>query len=398
MAMLLAGSARGLRKLVTIHHPHVLLGREFPVGLHLIISALVGVVWVLVFETGIQTFALDFKNIPLLALNAAASAAATLLGNSVSLPVHGKTAGTFPRTINDLTDRPWDAMSLTVLTGIVGCYSTLLTARSYTNIYQFCCFLLTIVGIGSSICVCASDRYLRTSDATSSTYELLSSPEALSAEDSNTVSLTEEANHSEVTTLKSSPTNNNFNKYLSGIAIALLWMAYGILNFTERQERHGPVLLDLDYVPQLPVEIVLSMYKEPINEVRKLVNQLKSLPTLSDAHVAIYMKDSGANNSYVKQQTGAHSVTTLPNVGREGETFLNHILHRWHNLARHTIFLQAGIHNPREFYTRVSNYYDRAQTGYLNLGWSGRLCDYGDCSDRFGWEDSLHFIPHIGNR
>ena len=395
VAMLLAGAARGLRKLVIKHHPDVFAKNEFQASLHVITGALVGVVWVMVFETGNKIFALDFKNIPLLALNASASAIAMLLGNSMLLPMHDEVAGTSPQTFNALVDRQWDAMTLTLLTGIVGCYSTLLTTRSYTNIYQFCCFLLTTMGVGSSAYVRASNRHSKSPCATPSTYELLSSPSALSAEDSDTTSLTEEANHSEVLALKSSSPNNTSSRYLFGITIASLWTAYGIMNFTERQERRSPVLLDRDYVPQLPVEIVLSMYKEPIDEVRKLVNRLQSMPALSDAHVTIYIKDSGANNTYVKQQTGAHNVTTLPNIGREGETFLNHILDRWHYLARHTIFLQAGIHNPREFYTHVRNYYDRAQTGFLNLGWPGPLCDYANCSDRFGWQDNLYFIPQV---
>jgi hypothetical protein len=394
VAMLLAGTARGLRKLVIIHHPDLVEENEFQTSLHVIAGALVGVVWVIVFETGSQTFAFDFGNIPLLALNTSASAVAMLLGNFMLFPMHGELAGTSCQTIDAPRDRLWDAMTLTLLTGIVGCYSALLTARSYTNIYQFCCFLLTITGVSSSAYVSASNRRSQSPWVTSSTYELLSSPSTLSAEDRDTISLKEEAYHSAVPALKSSLPNNTFSKYLLGISIALLWAAYGIVNFTERQERCSPVL-DRDYVPQLPVEIVLSMYKEPIDEVRKLVNNLQNMPSLFDAHVTIYIKDGEANNTYVKQETGAHNVTTLPNIGREGETFLNHILNRWHDLARQTIFLQAGVHNPGEFYTHISNYYDRAQTGFLNLGWPGRLCDYENCSDRFGWKDNLHFMPQV---
>ncbi|RMZ71673.1 hypothetical protein GMOD_00006814 [Pyrenophora seminiperda CCB06] len=398
VAMLLAGAARGLLKLVIIHHPDVVAENECQPSLDVITGALVGVIWVIVFETGNQTFALDFRNIPLLALNASASAVANLLGNSMLVPMYGKVTGTSSHTVDTPVDRLWDAVSLTLFTGIVGCYSTLLTARSYTNIYQFCFFLLTITGVGSSAYICVSNRHSQSPCATPSTYELLRSPSELSTEYSDSISLTEEDHQYTVTALKSSSLNTTFSRYFFGISIASLWAAYGIMNFTERQERRSPALLDRDYIPQLPVEIVLSMYKEPVDEVRKLINHLQNMPALSDAHVTIYIKDSGANNTYVKQQTGAHNVTTLPNIGREGETFLNHILNRWHDLARQTIFLQAGIHNPREFYTHISNYYDRAQTGFLNLGWPGRLCDYENCSDRFGWQDNLHFIPQIGKQ
>ncbi|KZM21331.1 hypothetical protein ST47_g7526 [Ascochyta rabiei] len=395
MAMLLAGVARALRKLVIIHHPDVVAEDVIPTSLHVVAGALIGIAWITVFETGNQAFAFKVRSIPLLALNASASAVAMLLGNSIILPLYSEPADTSFQTVGAPVDRLWDALTLTLLTGIVGSYSTLLTARSYTNIYQFCCFPLAIMCIGSSAYVSATNRCSQNPWNALSTYELVNSPSALSAEDSDTIDFTEETHHSAVPALKSSSPGNPFSKYLFGISIASLWAAYGILNFTERQERRSPVLLDQNYVPQLPVEIVLSMYKEPIDEVRKLVTHLQSMPALSDAHVTIYIKDSEANNAYVKEQTGAHNITTLPNVGREGETFLNHILNRWHDLARQTIFLQAGIHNPREFYTHVSNYYDRAQTGFLNLGWPGRLCEYGNCSDRFGWQDNLQFIPQV---
>jgi hypothetical protein len=68
------------------------------------------------------------------------------------------------------------------------------------------------------------------------------------------------------------------------------------------------------------------MYQEPIDKVGQLIDNLKSMPTLSNAHVTIYIKDSEANNTHVKQKTGADYVITLPNVGRESETLLNYIL------------------------------------------------------------------------
>jgi hypothetical protein len=238
---------------------------------------------------------------------------------------------------------------------------------------------------------------MQNSRNTYSTYELMTSPSVLSAEDSDTVSLTKVLQHPGVPALVSSSQNNTLARCLLGISIASLWAAYGILDFTERLDRRSPILLDKDYVPQLPLEIVLSMYQEPIDEVGKLISNLKSIPTLSDAHVTIYIKDSEANNTHVKQKTGANYVITLPNVGREGETFLNHILYKWDSLARQTIFLQAGIHNPREFYIHIKNYYN-GSTGFLNLGWPGGVCDCENCSDRFSWRDTLHFLPQLHNQ
>ncbi|KAG9186452.1 hypothetical protein G6011_09560 [Alternaria panax] len=302
-------------------------------------GALVGIAWVLVFGTGDQNLAVDIGNVPLLALNALTSALAMILGKSMLLPMDDKGSD----TSYQFTDTPifgiWDALTLTALTGIVGCSSTLSTRRSYTNTYQFCCFFLAMMCIGSKACVFISWQNSR---GTHSTYELIRPPLALSAEESNTISLTEELHPPGVPELPSGARNNTLGRYLLGFGIVSLWTAYGILNFTERLDRLTPAFLDQDYVPHLPLEIVLSMYQEPIHEVGKLIVNLKSMPALEDAHVTVYIKDSEANNTHIQQKTGADHVIALPNVGREGETFLNHILNNWDSLARQTIFLQAA--------------------------------------------------------
>jgi hypothetical protein len=77
----------------------------------------------------------------------------------------------------------------------------------------------------------------------------------------------------------------------------------------------------------------------------------------------------------------------LPNVGREGHTYLHHVIEQWEDLAAQTFFLQADIHNPREFFPRVRDYYT-PQTGMLSLGFSGQTCNCRDCGDRFGWWDN----------
>lgn len=93
------------------------------------------------------------------------------------------------------------------------------------------------------------------------------------------------------------------------------------------------------------------------------------------------------------------SLTDLvPFQSLESETYLNHILSRWDSLARQTIFLQADIHNPREFYAHINNYYNRALTGFLNLSWSGSVCSCGDCGDRLFWQDNANFLQKTYER
>jgi hypothetical protein len=157
-------------------------------------------------------------------------------------------------------------------------------------------------------------------------------------------------------------------------------------------------ILDLDFVPKTDVELVISMYKEPIEEVAYLISTLKDMPNMPNPRVHIYIKDIDANVEDIKESTGADEVTPLPNIGREGETYLKHILDNWDSLAKQTVFLQADVHNPREFYPRIRDYFVPGRTGMLSLGWSGQVCNCDNCGDRFNLWDTTHLFPEISNR
>lgn len=398
LAMLLAGAARALWITVIKYYPGVDADNMNQIGRFITIEALVGVIWVLVFWNGNRMFAFELGSVPLLAINALTSALTLTLEKSMLLPMGDEVADTGSQTVTAPVRHSWDALTLFALTGIVGCHSTLSMRRSYTNAYQFCCFLFAVLCIGGKTRVDVFNAQLQRPWTIQSTYELVDNSSAPSAENSNVNGFAEETDRTGMLAFFSSSRSKRACRFLLGISVVLLWTAYAILNFTERPDRYSSAFLDRDYVPQLPVEIVLSMYKEPIDEVSKLVFNLKSMPGLSDAHFTIYVKDSEADNEDIKQQTGADRVATLPNIGREGETYLNHILNRWDSLARQTIFLQADIHNPREFYTHVKNYYSRSQTGFLNLGWSGAVCNCENCGDLLFWRDNTHFLPQTYNR
>jgi hypothetical protein len=398
LAMVLAGAARALWITVIKYYPGAVADNMNQTGRFVTIEALVGVIWVLVFWTGDHNFAFELGSVPLLAINALTSALTLTLGKSMLLPMGDEVADMGSQTITAPVRHSWDALTLLALTGIVGCHSTLSIRRSYTNAYQFCCFLFAVLCIGGKTRVDVFNAQLQRPWTIQSTYELADISSAPSAENGDAIGFTEETDRTGMPTFSSSSRSNRVCRYLPGISVVLLWTAYAILNFTERPDRYSSAFLDRDYVPQLPVEVVLSMYKEPVDEVSKLIFNLRSMPALSDAHFTIYIKDSEADNEDIKQRTEADRVATLPNIGREGETYLNHILNRWHSLARQTIFLQADIHNPREFYTHINNYYSRSQTGFLNLGWSGAVCNCENCGDRLFWRDTTHFLSQTYNR
>lgn len=389
LATLFAGVARALWKTFVRFHPDAVAKNKDQTARYVIVGTLVGIAWTWIFWKGEPIVALGFANIPFFIVNAVSSALALKLGKSMLLPMDDEVAD--PDTQAEAGDSPahhvWDALTLISLTGVVGCHSTLSVRRSYTSVYQFFCFLVAIICIKSRAYIDAFEARPQSSRVSHSTHEL-----EFSSEDSDAVSLTEKA---ERYGKQTSPSSLRYKRFLLGITAASLWTAFGIFNATEQPEHRSPAFLDRNYQPQFPVEIVLSMYDEPIDKVVEVIHNLRGMPSFSDAWVTIYIKDSSADNTAIKQRTGADYIVTLPNIGREGETYLNHVLHRWDSLARQTIFLQAGIHNPREFYTHVRNYYSRQQTGFLNLGWSGNVCNCADCGDRLFWTDTTHVLPRL---
>ena len=103
------------------------------------------------------------------------------------------------------------------------------------------------------------------------------------------------------------------------------------------------------------VHAVLSHFNEPQEKVEEHIQLLRTaVPTLTRVFV------------YSKGPIRFPNATVLPNVGRESHTYLSHILHHYHELPSHLIFVQA-VPNNYEVYARrlavLSNH-----TGLLNLG------------------------------
>jgi hypothetical protein len=72
-------------------------------------------------------------------------------------------------------------------------------------------------------------------------------------------------------------------------------------------------------------------------------------------------------------------VIHLPNIGREGHTFLHHIINNFHDLAEHTIFCQETPHENDRVIARLQNLFV-FQTGFLALGGLEHLCHCsGEC-------------------
>jgi len=157
-----------------------------------------------------------------------------------------------------------------------------------------------------------------------------------------------------------------------------------------------PASLDIKYTPSSRFDIVVSMYDESTESVKRMLDSVKQTTLLSNLtpNIIIYTKSPKANLEELKSLTGANTVEHLENLGREGGTYLHHIVNKWDTLAEQTMFLQAHAHNMRELLPRINSYLV-SNTGMLSLGFTGVVCDCITCEDRWGWSDSFSVIPSI---
>ncbi|KAL5455672.1 hypothetical protein PMIN06_004344 [Paraphaeosphaeria minitans] len=394
-AVLLTGAARALWSMTCRSSRDSIVTTRQANALLSLVGLLLATVCI--FYRGDETMArlgsaLEYRYLPLLAINLLATAAALHSGKSFLVPIDfAKNDGHGNNTSN--------VLSLLAMTGIAGLLSASKLRRSYTSWPQYAFFALVAVLLSSR------DLGARYRPRWVAMYNAVSSDVDLQSVDSEGISVSQPSEDSEATYV--APASGDRKTVLLRIVLITVvlpaaWLTYFTLNFS-RHIHHDAFelqpILDLTYAPQRNTEIVISMFKEPSDQVARLVSVLKAMDNIaSDARVHIYIKDMNANVEELQQATGANEVTSLPNIGREGETYLKHILGNWDTLARETIFLQAGVHNLREFHPRVRDYFIPGRTGMLSLGWSGQVCNCDACGDRFDFWDTTHLFPKISNR
>ena len=115
---------------------------------------------------------------------------------------------------------------------------------------------------------------------------------------------------------------------------------------------------------QKTFDIVLAHHSEPRDEVRQQIQTLKNIPAIASLapRVIIYTKGLAPYSTYQQQERlrlelDADILRTLPNVGREGDTYLAHIVEHYDELAGHTLFAQAEMEFIELATERLENYF-----------------------------------------
>ena len=92
-------------------------------------------------------------------------------------------------------------------------------------------------------------------------------------------------------------------------------------------------------------DVVLSYYAENVESVARFIQYLRNSSTLQEhsTRIIVYNKNIQINTTYLQTTLKADIVQQLPNIGREGETYLHHIIANYHALPNHILFSQAGV-------------------------------------------------------
>lgn len=380
--MVSVGVARALRRFALQHDPDNFPDQREESYWFLGAAGIFGAMWLLTTDPKSRAIA-DLEYIPLavLLVNLVSTTTAVLLGWSIILPIAESSLETGAEHCHVIYQRRYEGIILIILSMVANFSPALSIRRSYTSWPQHCCFVVANLCAIFGPWFDSAEKHNRESCGGTSAYELLENEVAGDAPQNN------EQQHMRREASRKSPW------FIPGLfLVSLLWAGSVVFNFCAHGPERRSARIDQVYEPPLPMEIVLSMYKEPIEDVRNLLIGIKSAHETGKAFVTIYIKDEEADPDDIKLSTGADSVIKLPNIGREGETYLYHITSRWDSLARHTMYVQADVTFSKNFYRRLRNYFSPEHTGFLNLGFfEPCICD--QCGDEFWWWDFARIIP-----
>lgn len=150
------------------------------------------------------------------------------------------------------------------------------------------------------------------------------------------------------------------------------------------------------------LDIVIAWYNEPIEQVVSTVQLALELPNIAGRKVRTIVYNKGTlNETELRANFPIQSglvIRRLENVGREGETYLSHVLDSEQDWASHTLFIQAEPHEPGYLQARLQDYFVE-NTGFLSLSYVRNFCPSCDtCNDHSGWTADASVLRDIFER
>ena len=117
------------------------------------------------------------------------------------------------------------------------------------------------------------------------------------------------------------------------------------------------------------MHIVVAMYREDPESVMRYLEEVTGLPAVARRRplLFIYVKGGAEVAAHVSQLISAHEIVQLPNIGREQETYLHHVVKHYNSLPAHILFTQAERNPGYSVIPRLHTYFSD-RTGALGLG------------------------------
>ncbi|KAI0876714.1 hypothetical protein GGS24DRAFT_450042 [Hypoxylon argillaceum] len=150
------------------------------------------------------------------------------------------------------------------------------------------------------------------------------------------------------------------------------------------------------------LDIVIAWYDEPIEQVVSTAQLALELPNIAGRKVRTIVYNKGnLNETELALNFPIQSslvIRQLENVGREGDTYLSHVLDSDKIWASHTLFIQAEPHEPGYLQARLEDYFVQ-DTGFLSLSHVRNFCPSCDaCNDHSGWTEDGTVLRDIFER
>ena len=163
-----------------------------------------------------------------------------------------------------------------------------------------------------------------------------------------------------------------------------------------RASYRPPSFIPNSRVSRNRLDIVISMFQEDTQTIHDQVEEILSLPQLSnlETKVIVYSMDKTADLVSLIKETGADAAERIPNIGREAGAYLGHILKRWDNLADHTLFLRPEVGDFDHVKARIEDFF-LPSTGMLSLGFGHGECSCDACHDPWVSASAWPRVPQI---
>lgn len=115
------------------------------------------------------------------------------------------------------------------------------------------------------------------------------------------------------------------------------------------------------------LDIVVSHCREDLTQLQHILGAVANLPNIAALQPCVFLYTKCGQLEAVRGQLPSTvHVEALNNIGREGHTYLTHIIRHYGSLPAYSMFLQAGVEVADQLVPRLEGLHNN--TGFINLG------------------------------